>query len=201
VIREGRGSVSLLQRSLGIGYGRAARLIDFMAEDGFVGPYNGSQAREVLLTVEDWERRNGQSSDGASAPAPTSSARNNKILLDRPEDVHPPLPALAVPKHVPIISSEAEDETDGLADEEDETDYEEDEFDEEEGDGFDDDEEYEDLEEDEAEEGEYDEAEDEEQDDQEVDQYDEEDDEASEEDEESSALTSGDKKQIASVAT
>ena len=48
VIREGRGSVSLLQRALGIGYGRAARLIDFMAEDGIVGQYNGSQAREVL---------------------------------------------------------------------------------------------------------------------------------------------------------
>ena len=50
VVREGRGSVSLLQRALGIGYGRAARLIDFMAEDGIVGHYNGSQAREVLLT-------------------------------------------------------------------------------------------------------------------------------------------------------
>ena len=47
VVREGRGSVSLLQRTLGIGYGRAARLIDFMAEDGIVGEYNGSQAREV----------------------------------------------------------------------------------------------------------------------------------------------------------
>jgi S-DNA-T family DNA segregation ATPase FtsK/SpoIIIE len=55
VIRERRGSVSLLQRALGIGYGRAARLIDFMAEDGIVGQYNGSQAREVLLSLEDWE--------------------------------------------------------------------------------------------------------------------------------------------------
>ena len=55
VIREGRGSVSLLQRALGIGYGRAARLIDFMAEDGIVGTYNGSQAREVLYTPEQWE--------------------------------------------------------------------------------------------------------------------------------------------------
>src|SRR5207253_1275083 len=36
VVREGRGSVSLLQRALGIGYGRAARLVDFMAEDGIV---------------------------------------------------------------------------------------------------------------------------------------------------------------------
>ena len=55
VVREGRGSVSLLQRALGIGYGRAARLIDFMAEDGIVGQYNGSKAREVLLTPEQWE--------------------------------------------------------------------------------------------------------------------------------------------------
>ena len=39
LIREGRGSVSLLQRTLGIGYGRAARLIDYMAEDGIVGEY------------------------------------------------------------------------------------------------------------------------------------------------------------------
>jgi S-DNA-T family DNA segregation ATPase FtsK/SpoIIIE len=55
VVREGRGSTSLLQRALGIGYGRAARLIDFMAEDGIVGQYNGSQAREVLLKPEQWE--------------------------------------------------------------------------------------------------------------------------------------------------
>jgi len=54
VIREERGSVSLLQRCLGIGYGRAARLIDYMAEDGIVGEYNGSQAREVLYTMEQW---------------------------------------------------------------------------------------------------------------------------------------------------
>jgi S-DNA-T family DNA segregation ATPase FtsK/SpoIIIE len=54
VVREGRGSVSLLQRALGIGYGRAARLIDFMAEDGIVGAYNGAQAREVLYTPEQW---------------------------------------------------------------------------------------------------------------------------------------------------
>lgn len=55
VVREGRGSVSLLQRTLGIGYGRAARLIDFMAEDGIVGSYNGSNAREVLYTPERWD--------------------------------------------------------------------------------------------------------------------------------------------------
>jgi DNA segregation ATPase FtsK/SpoIIIE, S-DNA-T family len=66
VIREGRGSVSLLQRALGIGYGRSARLIDFMAEDGIVGTYNGAQARDVLLTHEQWMQRRG----GAVEEAP-----------------------------------------------------------------------------------------------------------------------------------
>jgi DNA segregation ATPase FtsK/SpoIIIE, S-DNA-T family len=59
VIREGRGSVSLLQRALGVGYGRGARLIDYMAEDGIVGEYNGSQAREVLYTWEQWQELKG----------------------------------------------------------------------------------------------------------------------------------------------
>jgi len=63
VVREGRGSVSLLQRSLGIGYGRAARLIDFMAEDGIVGAYAGSQAREMKLTPEDWAKMQGLEPD------------------------------------------------------------------------------------------------------------------------------------------
>jgi S-DNA-T family DNA segregation ATPase FtsK/SpoIIIE len=56
VVREGRGSVSLLQRALGIGYGRSARLIDYMAEDGIVGAYNGSNAREVTMTPEQWQQ-------------------------------------------------------------------------------------------------------------------------------------------------
>lgn len=57
VIGEGRGSVSLLQRALGIGYGRAARMIDWMAEDGIVGEYNGAKCREVICTLDDWHDR------------------------------------------------------------------------------------------------------------------------------------------------
>ncbi len=68
VIREGRGSVSLLQRALGVGYGRGARLIDFMAEDGVVGQYAGSQAREVLLTMEEWSARTGTEPVPADPP-------------------------------------------------------------------------------------------------------------------------------------
>jgi S-DNA-T family DNA segregation ATPase FtsK/SpoIIIE len=74
VVREGRGSVSLLQRALGIGYGRAARLIDYMAEDNIVGAYSGSKAREVLISLEEWERMQGHRADGASATPPRPKA-------------------------------------------------------------------------------------------------------------------------------
>jgi S-DNA-T family DNA segregation ATPase FtsK/SpoIIIE len=54
VLASGRGSVSLLQRRLSIGYGRASRIIDQMAEAGLLGTHKGSQARECLMTLEEW---------------------------------------------------------------------------------------------------------------------------------------------------
>jgi DNA segregation ATPase FtsK/SpoIIIE, S-DNA-T family len=85
VVREGRGSVSLLQRALGIGYGRAARLIDFMAEDGIVGQYNGSQAREILITLTDWERMQGVSSDEPAAPTSTARIATSTAVATSPQ--------------------------------------------------------------------------------------------------------------------
>ncbi len=69
IIREQRGSTSLLQRALGIGYGRAARLIDFMAEDGIVGEYKSGSAREVLYTWDEWEamKNGGDTTTGSAA--------------------------------------------------------------------------------------------------------------------------------------
>ncbi len=55
VLESQRGSVSLLQRRLSIGYSRASRLIEQIAEAGLLGNYKGSQAREVLMTLEEWE--------------------------------------------------------------------------------------------------------------------------------------------------
>lgn len=49
VIQAGRASTSYLQRRLGIGYSRAARLIDTLEERGIIGPQNGSKPREVLV--------------------------------------------------------------------------------------------------------------------------------------------------------
>ena len=74
VVQERRGSVSLLQRALGIGYGRAARLIDFMAEDGIVGAYAGSQAREVLINDEQWALMQNGSADELATGTNFSSA-------------------------------------------------------------------------------------------------------------------------------
>jgi S-DNA-T family DNA segregation ATPase FtsK/SpoIIIE len=55
VLETKRGSVSLLQRRLTIGYSRASRLIEAMAQAGIVGSYKGSQAREALITVDEWD--------------------------------------------------------------------------------------------------------------------------------------------------
>ena len=45
---ENKATVSLLQRRMNIGYALAARVIDILEERGVVGPFNGSQPREVL---------------------------------------------------------------------------------------------------------------------------------------------------------
>ncbi|HEX3232594.1 MAG TPA: DNA translocase FtsK [Gemmatimonadales bacterium] len=46
------GSTSLLQRKLGIGYGRAARIMDQLEEAGILGPANGSKPRDVRIGIE-----------------------------------------------------------------------------------------------------------------------------------------------------
>src|SRR3954452_6551169 len=71
VLETKRGSVSLLQRRLTIGYSRASRLIEAMAAAGIVGSYKGSQAREAQITVEEWDAMRAQmqhdAEDGMSA--------------------------------------------------------------------------------------------------------------------------------------
>ena len=52
IVRNQQGSVSLLQRKLSIGYGRASRIIDQLENAGVVGPFDGAKARAVLVTTE-----------------------------------------------------------------------------------------------------------------------------------------------------
>ena len=55
VLETQRGSVSLIQRRLTIGYSRASRLVEAMALAGILGTHKNAQAREVLISAEDWE--------------------------------------------------------------------------------------------------------------------------------------------------
>jgi len=55
-IEHGQASISLLQRRLHIGYTRAARLIDIMEKKGYVGPYEGSKPRTVLISWEQFQK-------------------------------------------------------------------------------------------------------------------------------------------------
>ena len=67
VLDSKRGSVSLLQRRLTIGYGRASRLIEAMAAAGILGDHKGSQAREVLIGLDEWEAMKAQAEKDAAA--------------------------------------------------------------------------------------------------------------------------------------
>lgn len=58
VLGSQRGSVTLLQRQLQIGYTRASRLMEILHEQGLVGPFKGSKSREVYYTLEEWEAAN-----------------------------------------------------------------------------------------------------------------------------------------------
>ena len=52
LVRHQQGSTSLIQRKLKLGYNRAGRLIDQLEAAGIVGPFEGSKAREVLISDE-----------------------------------------------------------------------------------------------------------------------------------------------------
>ena len=87
VIETRRGSVSLLQRRLTIGYSRSSRIIEQIAAAGFLGPYKGSQAREVVISKDEWEAMKLQAA--ADALAGTQSAATPSSGSG--EDAPPPM--------------------------------------------------------------------------------------------------------------
>jgi S-DNA-T family DNA segregation ATPase FtsK/SpoIIIE len=94
VLESKRGSVSLLQRRLSVGYARASRMIEQMAALGVLGEYKGSQAREVMMALEDWEQlrdqlENQKAEDGGQkteSPAYVSEGQQGYAAVDKEEE-------------------------------------------------------------------------------------------------------------------
>ncbi len=59
VLMGRQASASLLQRRMRVGYTRAARLLDLMEQEGIVGPFCGSKAREILVDPERYLKEKG----------------------------------------------------------------------------------------------------------------------------------------------
>ena len=77
VVETGQASVSMLQRRLKLGYARAARLVDQMEERGYVGPFEGSKPRQLLIDKAKW-----QELKMAKAPAPEPEIDRNGSIRD-----------------------------------------------------------------------------------------------------------------------
>lgn len=111
ILESGRGSVSLLQRRLAIGYTRASRLIELMGMAGILGEHKGSVARDVVITLEEWQAMKAQAeadkaaaeaSGGATAPADAPAARQRTLFEEEARDARPAQsagPPRAEPRH------------------------------------------------------------------------------------------------------
>ena len=56
VIETGQATTSFIQRRFKVGYARAGRIIDQMKERGIISGYMGSKPRDVLITLEEWNK-------------------------------------------------------------------------------------------------------------------------------------------------
>jgi len=55
IIEKEKGSIGMLQRYYKIGFNRAARIMDQLADTGIVGPEEGTKPRKILMTIEEFE--------------------------------------------------------------------------------------------------------------------------------------------------
>lgn len=70
VMSAGKASTSYLQRKLGVGYSRAAKLMDMLEEHGVIGPANGSKPRDVIGAGAGTEEQSSLAEPADSEPSP-----------------------------------------------------------------------------------------------------------------------------------
>ena len=93
VVESGMASTTLLQRKLKLGYARAARVIDELAEKGIIGPYEGNKPRKVLITKEQWYQ---MQASGAAPATPKQLSIDDIPVQNNNDDTAPEsLPALS----------------------------------------------------------------------------------------------------------
>ncbi len=129
VLETKRGSVSLLQRRLAIGYTRASRLIDLMGEAGIIGEYKGTVAREVTITPETWEEIKSQLIDSGATDEPNPNDVMRVDEADEPfraddDDDDSPAPVAASEPDEADEDEEIVDEAEEGDEEEDDEEYE-----------------------------------------------------------------------------
>ncbi len=112
VLETGRGSVSLLQRRLTVGYSRASRMIEQMEASGILGHHKTAQAREVLISPEEWEAMKAMmeadlAEQGEGDPAPEANVAEPETESERSVEA-----SAKVETHDTDESAEAADDTD-----------------------------------------------------------------------------------------
>lgn len=79
VLETGQASVSVLQRRLKLGYARSATIIDKMEEKGFIGPFQGSKPRSILITRDEWKNH---PLNPSPSPATESDIVESEAVID-----------------------------------------------------------------------------------------------------------------------
>jgi S-DNA-T family DNA segregation ATPase FtsK/SpoIIIE len=107
VLETQKGSVSMLQRRLAIGYTRASRLMDAMWKAGIVGDHKGTVDRSVLIGMDEWQAMKAQiAADAAGAAAPSAGVVTRMSQNAAPAGVNP---AAAGPEDLGALASEDRD--------------------------------------------------------------------------------------------
>ncbi len=86
IVKAKKASTSMLQRRLSIGYGRAAKILDMLEEEGIIGPSNGSKPREVFLSPEQYEGLESNSLSTSPLHQPSKAQAPDSYLTNDQED-------------------------------------------------------------------------------------------------------------------